>query len=463
MANIIYNVRFRKTEYSKSNNNSKRGKTDLKKMYDYYNRDEACDKTIDTGKAFDYYDYRLGSQGGWTNGNKSIDSEQAYKLAQEYQPKMIYQTVLSFEKDFAIQNNIIEKKDMQKLVSKSMDGILSQFDLKPDNVVWTAFYHTNTEHPHCHISFYEKVPTKKTFLVGKNKINKIRGQVVSQMEINLNLYIKKDRTFSDLIDAIQKMGLGKDVEENLIKSFNRSVKKNNHVDSLAKKLIALDDRLPKEGSFKYNSKNIRPYHEDIKMVIQDILQDESVKPLYDSYINVLNETKEIQLNLYGDGTEEYKNGNGEITTGSGKGQDDIEKYYEKQLDTLETRIANMILQTILNARKDYDDALKVYMDDSISTNPKIVKTKEEYKITKEPVETTKIKIQTKKQRKRIPKKMIRKRIYLTRASNLLHGSNYEINRAINNGYYANIALKQQVQEATRVAQEQISAMQEYKY
>lgn len=463
MANIIYNVRFRKTEYSKSNNNSKRGKTDLKKMYDYYNRDEACDKTIDTGKAFDYYDYRLGSQGGWMNGNKPIDSKQAYKLAQEYQPKMIYQTVLSFEKDFAIQNNIIEKKDMQKLVSKSMDGILSQFDLRPDNVVWTAFYHTNTEHPHCHISFYEKVPTKKTFLVGKNKINKIRGQVVSQMEINLNLYIKKDRTFSDLIDAIQKMGLGKDVEENLIKSFNRSVKKNNHVDGLAKKLISLDDKLPKEGSFKYNSKNIRPYHEDIKKVIQDILQDESVKPLYDSYINVLNETKEIQLNLYGDGTEEYKNENDEITSGSGKGQDDIEKYYAKQLDTLETRIANMILQTILNARKDYDDALKVYMDDSISTNPKIVKTKEEYKITKEPVETTKIKIQTKKQRKRIPKKMIRKRIYRTRASNLLHGSNYEINRAINNGYYANIALKQQVQEATRVAQEQISAMQEYKY
>lgn len=464
MPKIIYNVRFRKTEYSKDKNTSKRGKTSLKKMYDYYNRDEACDKTIDTGKAFDYYDYRLGSQGGWTNGNQPIDSEQAYAFAQEYKPKMVYQTVLSFEKDFAIENNIIEKKDMQRLVTKSMDGILSQFDLSPDNVVWTAFYHTNTEHPHCHISFYEKVPTKKTFLVGKNKINKIRGQVVSQMEINLNLYVKKDKTFLELIDSIQKIGLGKDVEHNLITSFNHSIQRSTCVDNLVKQLMKLDDALPKEGSFKYNSKNIRPFHDDIKEIIHEILGDETVKPFYDSYLNILNETKEIQLKLYGDGEEQYKDGNGEIITGSASGIENIEKYYSKQLNMLETRIGNMILQTILNARKDYDDALKTYVNLSMPANPKQVDKTQHQNKTIATVETTTVHVQIKKAtKKRVPRKMIRKRIYRTRASNLLHGAKHELTSAIQKGHYANIGLQQQAQEATRIAQEEIYAVQEYKY
>lgn len=465
MAKIIYNVRFRKTEFSQSKDTSKSGKTSLKKMYDYYNRDEACDKTVDTGKAFDYYDYRLGSQGGWTKNNKPIDSKEAYEIAKKYKPQMIYQTVLSFEKDFAIENNIIEKKEMQKLVTKSMDGILSQFDLNPDNVVWTAFYHTNTEHPHCHIQFYEKTPTKKTFLVGKNKINKIRGQVVSQMEINMNLYIKKDKMLSDLVQSIQEMGLGKDVEKNLITTFNRPVEKGTNVEKLIKKLMELDDKLPKSGSFKYNSKNIRPYHEDIKNVINDILQDESVKPFFDAYLNVLEETKEIQMNLYGEGTEEYHNGDGELVTGSGKGIEDIEKYYDKQLKMLETKIGNMILQTILNARKDFDEACVSYIDNTIN-GPDLdgrPYTKSSEKKSKYPVESTKVNEnkKTKQRKKYIPRKAMRKKIYRTRASNLLHGSKYEINRSIQQGYYANIALKQEVQQAIQMAQEEIYATREY--
>ena len=43
---IFCNIQYKQTQFSKSNDSKQ--KIDTRAMCDYYDRDEACDKTIDT-------------------------------------------------------------------------------------------------------------------------------------------------------------------------------------------------------------------------------------------------------------------------------------------------------------------------------------------------------------------------------------------------------------------------------
>ena len=78
---IFCNIQYKQTQYSKSNDNKQ--KIDTGAMCDYYDRDEACDKTIDTEDAVNYYKYRIGSNGGWgKNGDFKADEDK--KLFEKY-------------------------------------------------------------------------------------------------------------------------------------------------------------------------------------------------------------------------------------------------------------------------------------------------------------------------------------------------------------------------------------------
>ena len=68
---IFVNLQYKQTQYSRSNDSSK--KIDTNEMCNYYDRDEACDKTIDTDDAVNYYKYRVGSNGGWGKNGDLIN------------------------------------------------------------------------------------------------------------------------------------------------------------------------------------------------------------------------------------------------------------------------------------------------------------------------------------------------------------------------------------------------------
>lgn len=104
---IFCNIQYKQTQYSKSNDNKQ--KIDTGAMCDYYDRDEACDKTIDTEDAVNYYKYRIGSNGGWgKNGDFKADEDK--KLFEKYKPETIYRMVVSFDETFARENKILDKK-----------------------------------------------------------------------------------------------------------------------------------------------------------------------------------------------------------------------------------------------------------------------------------------------------------------------------------------------------------------
>ena len=146
MAEIIFNAEFVKTEYAGNSCKNIKKQINTDEMVDYYERKEACDYTVDENEdddtyqinsqdAFNYYDYRIGSTGGF-NRNGNLEKGEANRLMEKYQPKILWRFVFSFEKEFAQNSNIITKTNMQKLMTKSMEKNIRALGFDPQNVEW---------------------------------------------------------------------------------------------------------------------------------------------------------------------------------------------------------------------------------------------------------------------------------------------------------------------------------------
>ncbi len=338
-ANVVFNLEFVATEYASNNVLKKVDKqVSSKDMNEYYNRDEACDKTIteiDTEDAFNYYNYRVGSTGCF-NRNKMIESEEYMNLIEKYKPQVVYRGVLSFDDEFAIRNNIKSTQKMRELIKKTMDKNIKAMGFESNNVEWFAYYHTNTKHPHVHFHFYEKEPKKKMFLISENRLKQVKSNVTRLMKLNTDLYMNRDENKRKIFDKLEEIGLSKNARDLLIASDNNS-KRYFKVDlALSEKFKELEKIIPNTGSMKYNSSNISPYKPRIKEMIDDILNKKDIKNLYEEFQEDLDKEIESQIILYGGKKDDkYK-----------------QKFKMDHLNDIETRLGNMILENIKAYRYD---------------------------------------------------------------------------------------------------------------
>ncbi|MFQ9767978.1 MAG: relaxase MobL [Thomasclavelia ramosa] len=346
MAEIIFNCEFVKTQFAQKNGNTFK-KINTDEMIDYYDRKEACDYTeisdeddsfnVDTNKAFNYYNYRIGSSGGF-NKNGSLKKGMANKLVNKYKPNNMYRMVFSFEKEFLEENNFIQKSRLQELITKSMDKNIRLMGLNPDNCEWGCYYHTNTEHPHCHIWLFEKNATKDYLKIQKKQFAKMRSNIVRNMLIDSDIYARRDEQRDKLISTIKRLHLN---ENKLKATFNNSKKSFKEDDMLFDMIISLEKVIPKDGSLKYNSKNIRPYHEEIEKIVTYILEN-NVSDYYNKYLSLLNQEKNMFNKRYFSNNEKMKKNN----------------FIDNKEKELHDRIANMILQNIKAYRNDVIDYKK---------------------------------------------------------------------------------------------------------
>lgn len=353
---IFCNIQYKNTQYSKSND--PRAETiNTVDMCDYYGREEACDKTIDTYDAINYYKYRIGSNGGWgKNGDFKADEDK--KMFEKYKPETIYRMVVSFDKSFAEDNRILDKKGMKKLISKSMEKNIRELGLDPDNVEWGCYYHTNTKNPHIHAYIFEKTPTKTDYFIPPDTFKPIKSNIIRTMHINSELYIERDNVKKEIIDVLKNMGL----DTTKYSNSNNSKKlftKDKEIDKMFKKLEKI---IPKTGSMKYNSANIMPYRPEVDKLVDKLLEKDDVKKLYKKYKEMLEKEKEMFDNRYYS-KEESKAKN---------------KSIENKEKELHDRIANMILQNIKCYREDVEEYEQeeedeLYTEDSPKTVSKLSK------------------------------------------------------------------------------------------
>lgn len=328
---IFVNLQYKQTQYSRSNDSSK--KIDTNDMCNYYDRDEACDKTIDTDDAVNYYKYRVGSNGGWgKNGDFKADEDK--KMFDKYKPETIYRMVVSFDESFAKENKILDKKAMKKLMSKSMNKNIKELGLDPDNVEWGCYYHTNTAHPHIHAFIFEKNQTRTDYHIKKSVFKPIKSNIIRTMNINSELYIERDNVKKEIIDVLKDMGL----DTGKYSNTNNSKKLFTNDKEINKMFKKLEKIIPKSGSLKYNSANIMPYRSEIDKLVNKLLEKDDVKDIYKKYREMLDKEKEMFDNRYFS-KEESKEQN---------------KFIENKDKELRDRIANMILQNIKCYREDVE-------------------------------------------------------------------------------------------------------------
>lgn len=339
MAEIIFNLQFCKTEFAHNSSNNTFKQINTDDMLKYYDRKEACDysesKYANTSDAINYYNYRIGSNGGF-NKDGPLKADTAKKLINQYKPKNMYRMVFSFEEEFLQNNGFLSKNKIEELIKKSMDKNIRTMNIDPSNVEWGAYYHTNTAHPHVHIWLFEKKQTKEYLKVPRKTFNKMRSNIVRNMSINSEMYAARDNIKKDIIEHIKEAGL----DSNLFIKSNKLDKKVFAKDkTLTKMLSDLEQIIPKNGSLKYNSKDIAPYKEQIKDIVDYILKTDEISKYYNTYQDLLLKERNIYNNRYFSDEERFEKN----------------KFVENKQKELNDKIANMILQNIKNYRLDVDE------------------------------------------------------------------------------------------------------------
>lgn len=405
-SDIIFNFQYRTTsEYYRGNTGSAKSAS-LKDAFEYYDNPEKCDNTS-LDEAFNYYDYRLGSDGGF-NKNGHVTHSDINKSCSTYKPEVLYRCVFSFDDEFAMKNNIKNSKGMRNLIKKTMDKNLKTMGFDPDNVEWFAFYHTNTEHPHVHVAFYEKRQSRNRFLIPKKDIEKVRSNIVKQMKLNVEFYSVRDNLKQDIFNEMDKLGYSDDIKKLMIRTENNSHGYFKKDKQLTKKLQNLENKLPRKGSLKYNSANMDPYRPLVDEIIEGIITTDPIMSLYGKYAEHLDKEVVLQKQLYGGEENDYNR---------------LDDYKDSRLKVINNKIGNMILSNLKDYRND----------------------KDEWK--QEEGGNGKSRGRPKTKRKFLNQNMRR------RVSMLKFGSSNELDRAISEAYYASMTTQRKIEEATKRARE----------
>jgi len=230
----------------------------------------------------------------------------------------VWNLVVSFPPDFALNNGLITKSDYYDLTKQIMPSLITDMGLKLDNTIWYASLHRNTDNPHLHISIVEKKKTASKGFIPQFAIQNMKSNIGNYLIDNTSFYQLRDKEFSNITGGISLKELTKVKGQKLYSDkFRKTL---NHM------LLDFYDNLPQTGRLQYNSKNIKPYKEQLDTIIHFILSHDSVKYNYANYLRLLEEHQKELINLYGM-TKDNKN----------------RKYYNDQLNRLYSKIGNEIL------------------------------------------------------------------------------------------------------------------------
>lgn len=98
---------------------------------------------------------------GYINENSNVEKMELSDIKKYVASKTlngvdIYKTVISLSESDAIQYGYTTKEAWKDLLLERVQEIGREFDIKPENLEWTASYHSKKSNPHCHLLFWNK-------------------------------------------------------------------------------------------------------------------------------------------------------------------------------------------------------------------------------------------------------------------------------------------------------------------
>lgn len=232
----------------------------------------------------------------------------------------IWHGVISFTEEFGDSYcNTFEKAF--ELMKNELPKFFKNAGLIPENIVWYAGLHENTDNKHIHLSFFEKEPLR--YMHDNNNKNFSDGfipiKAINKFKISAEIR---------LLQITKEIKLAR-------KTLTDEMKKDMKLGDYMKHINSLYFSLPHEHRMSYDSENIKPYKEQIDMVVNAIIMsNEDLQRKFNDFQSfIVKRDYEIK--------EAYKRINVDY-------KDKL--LFDKCMDDIYRRLGNIVLRTIRDIR-----------------------------------------------------------------------------------------------------------------
>lgn len=185
----------------------------------------------------------------------------------------IWHGVISFTEEFGDQFCDNYEK-AYNLMKTQLPKFFENAGFYPDNMVWFAGLHVNTDNKHIHFSFFEKAPLRtkqkhKGVFFSEGLINKT---ALRSFKVDIELH---------LLNIYQEIGKNR-------KALTNSMKEGLNLGVFMKNIKSLVFILPEKGRLSYESENIKPFKPQIDLIVNSIINsNKDLKAKFDNFDKIL--------------------------------------------------------------------------------------------------------------------------------------------------------------------------------
>lgn len=252
------------------------------------------------------------------------------KLSSAFSKKgdIFYEEIISLESHEEAERLSLGEsaRQWEPLLNEVLPKVFRHRGFDPDNMLWTADLHTNTQHPHVHLLFMEKEHTIDRGKFTKSDMKYLKRQLLSALERRQSYCDRLEASVDDVFRNKDKQfrHLMSDVEQSLLDNKNIQ-------------LTELLKALPKRGRMQYNSFNMKDYRPLIDNYIDHLIRtDKKAKASFEKLMETIDR---LEANINDAGNEK------------------ISTLKEAEMRKIYERIGNMIVQKAKDP--DYKEIMTV--------------------------------------------------------------------------------------------------------
>ena len=236
---------------------------------------------------------------------------------------LIWTLVVSLDNyDLLNEYELKTQEDFASTTQKALNKTFKKIGLDPKNMIWWEDFHTNTDHPHMHITFLEKEHTRDRGKFTEKEIDKVKTTIITEIAARKRykeLYLQESEDALKMINPLKKEVISQ-METLSYKTL--------------KDVSNLYSQLPRSGRLQYNSANMAPYKKQLDNIVEQILKSDSLKESYKKFADHL---KTFDENMNAIGNEK------------------ISHMFESEDSKLRTQIANEILRGFKEVKQDLSE------------------------------------------------------------------------------------------------------------
>ncbi|MDX8420418.1 relaxase MobL [Stecheria sp. CLA-KB-P133] len=221
-----------------------------------------------------------------------------------------------------------DQNDFARLTQQCLYKSFKEMHLDPSNMIWWEDYHTNTKHPHMHITFLEKEHRRDRGKFTGKEIGALKRVFISQISARKKYMEMYGRNADDDLQRITPLRQG-------------VVKRAETLDyKTIESIASLYTQLPEKGRLQYNSSMMIPFRKQLASIVDEILNTESVRADYEEFVSNLQRLDQVLNDA---------------------GNEKISHMFDAEDHKLRVQIANDVLQEYKNSKEIFQ-TLKAKQD-----------------------------------------------------------------------------------------------------